>query len=409
MPGAASAASAAVFAAAIGAAAVAAFCGGDSPPPLRPPEPRWIVGDLHVHVSPPDAEGHSSLDVAGVIAKARGRGLDFVVLAPHHADRSFGPSPETGDTRIDGQAYAAKLAREAIAAADAAPRDPGAAAPPPIVVVPGWEFTRTAPGHQTLAFFEMKDLALLDGDAKARRVVEGRGLSIVNHPFFRPVKMLPLVEKVVGGLRGESSGDWRWRPFFGEGSDALAWNAIEVWHERSALLQRTHSHVAAEYPDTQMVRDALAAWDRATKEQRRRITGVGGSDCHGRLPYAMLPLRATSVLVASLDSDSLRDGLLGARVTFGGDAGQGGAAVRDFAATSDVEGERATIGGSVRAESEVRLTWTGVAALVEDGVTVGEFEGGAVRPVDPPGSFHAWRIEKRSADAWSNMIYANLP
>src|ERR1043166_6863242 len=26
--------------------------------PAKPPEPRWIVGDLHVHVSPPDEAGH---------------------------------------------------------------------------------------------------------------------------------------------------------------------------------------------------------------------------------------------------------------------------------------------------------------------------------------------------------------
>jgi formylglycine-generating enzyme required for sulfatase activity len=90
-----------------------------------------------------------------------------------------------------------------------------------------------------------------------------------------------------------------------------------------------HSQIAAQYPDTQMVHAALAAWDRATKEQRRRIVGVGGSDCHGHIPYAVVPMRVTSVAVASADEDGLRRGLVAAHATFGRG---GGASARDFAA-----------------------------------------------------------------------------
>ena len=39
---------------------------------------------------------------------------------------------------------------------------------------------------------------------------------------------------------------------------------------------------------------------------RRRITAVGGSDAHGRMPYAVAPLPVTSVLVARPDETSLR-------------------------------------------------------------------------------------------------------
>ena len=374
--------------------------------PDPPPPPQWIVGDLHVHVSPPDAAGHSVYTVETAIAKARDQGLDFVVLAPHDADGTFGPDATTGGVALSGQDLAAKLAKDALAV-PAAPLADGTPGPAPrrIVVVPGWEFTRTWPGHQTLAFFRMADLAKLEGDRKSEAVIAKGGLAVVNHPFFRPVKMDPYFTKMMGKLGVEWSGDRSWKPFLGAGRDPLQWNAIEVWHERSVLVERMHAKTAAQYPDTQMAHDGLAAWDRATKEQRRRISAVGGSDCHGRMPYAIVPMKMTSVAVPTFDEEGLRLGLVGARVTFGQD---GGAAARDFAATSDVAGARAVIGDTLAAKAEVRLTWTGAATLVEDGVRVGEFDGGAVRKVDPPGSFHFWRIEMKG-DAYSNMIYANLP
>jgi hypothetical protein len=154
-----------------------------------------------------------------------------------------------------------------------------------------------------------------------------------------------------------------------------------------------------------MVSDALKAWDKATLGQMRRIVAVGGSDCHGRVPYAIAPLAMMSVRVDSFDEESLHKGIAAGHVTFGKD---GGPSARDFAATSDVAGAAAIIGDALAAKSEVRLAWSGRAQLVEDGKLAGEFEGGSVRKVTPPGSFHFWRIEKPD-DAFSNMIYANLP
>ena len=56
----------------------------------------------------------------------------------------------------------------------------------------------------------------------------------------------------------------------------------------------------------------------------------------------------------------------------------------------------------------IRLQWSGPAVLYENGTRVGEFQDGATRDLDPSGSFAFWRIEK-PGDAFSNMIYANLP
>lgn len=284
--------------------------------------------------------------------------------------------------------------------ADAAIAAPVAAGERPWpVVVSGWEFTRESPGHLGVAFVRLDELARVPDAEKAAAALKKGALVAVNHPFFRPVASdLPVMKLV--------EGDRRWRPFFGEGKDDLAWNAIEVWHERSVLVQRMHAGKLAEkFPDTQMVADALRAWDRATATQRRRIVAVGGSDCHGKLPYAILPMPMVAVRAETADEEGLHRGLLAAHVTFGRD---GGRAAGDLAATSDVEGASAGVGDSLAAKAEVRLTWEGKAALVEDGVRVGEFEGGAVRKLEPAGAFHFWRIEK-PGDAFSNMVYANLP
>jgi hypothetical protein len=265
------------------------------------------------------------------------------------------------------------------------------------VVVAGWEYTRESPGHLGVTFVDLRDVRGLAPERRARAALAKGALVAVNHPFFRPVDSdLPVMKLV--------EGDRRWRPFFAEGADDLQWNAIEVWHQASAVVEKMHARRAAKYPQTQMLRDSLNAWDAATRVQRRRIVAVGGTDAHGRLPYIVSPMPVLSVLAATADEQGLREGLLAGRVTFGA---KGGAAARDFAATSDVAGERATVGGSLRAKAEVRLTWTGAARLFEDGTDAGPFDGGATRRVDPPGSFHFWRIEL-PGDAYSNMVYANL-
>jgi len=343
-----------------------------------PPSPRWLVGDLHVHVSPPDAPGHSTLTVETAVAEARKRSIDFVVLTPHDAGKSL---PDL---------VARTLAATSVPA--------GADAPRPIVVVAGWEFTRDTPGHLGVSFVDVDALASVPADKKAQAAMAKGGLVVVNHPFFRPVASDLPVMKMLTGDRG-------WRPFLGDGEDDRQWNAIEVWHERSVLVQRLHAARADKFPDTQMVEDALRAWDKSTLAQRRRIVAVGGSDCHGHAPYALMPMAMVSVRVDSPDAEGLRKGLLAAHVAFGKD---GGAAARAFRATSDVAGAAADVGDSLAAKSEVRLTWTGKATLVENGAKVGEFDGGAVRKIEPPGAFRFWRIEA-PGDAYSNCIYANLP
>jgi len=370
-------------------ALAALACGRASADDGAKPAPRWLVGDLHVHVSPPDVAGHSSFTVATAMAAAKKAGLDFVVFTPHDADGRF--PAEDGASSETGQHLARRLA-------DVTAKSPPAGGGAWPIVVSGWEFTRDDPGHLGVSFVDVAELADVAPEKKAAAALAKGALVVVNHPFFRPVASDLAVMKLVVGERG-------WRPFVGGAKDDLAWNAIEIWHERSVLVQKMHADRADKFPDTQMVSLALAAWDKATREQKRRIVGVGGSDCHGRMPYAIAPMAMTSVCAETSDEAGLKKALLAAHATFGKN---GGVAARDFAATSDVAGEKASIGDSLRAKSEVRLAWTGEATLVENGERVGEFDGGVVRKIDPPGAFRAWRIEA-PGDAYSNMIYANLP
>ena len=42
-----------------------------------------MAGDLHCHVSPPDNPNRITIDVDGVVALAKEKGLSFVILVPH--------------------------------------------------------------------------------------------------------------------------------------------------------------------------------------------------------------------------------------------------------------------------------------------------------------------------------------
>ncbi len=379
---------AAIAGAVVATLALAAQERVDPDPP--PASSVWVVGDMHVHVSPPDAPGHSTLSVAKAIRVAQRNALDFVVMTPHDANRVLSADEWGGDRALSGQDAVSELASQFAGKSVKPPRRP--------LVVSGWEWTRDVPGHLGIAFVDVAGLDGVKPHARARRAMEEGALVVVNHPFFGPVESeLPVMKMV--------KTDRRWRPFAGLGEDDGLWNAIEVWHDRSVWVEKMHVKLAEKYPATQMVRSALKAWDAATLTGRRRITAVGGSDAHGKLPYTIAPMPVVSVYVDELTEESLRRGLLAARVTFG--AG-GGVAARDFTATSDVEGERARIGDSLRAKKTVALAWTGKARLVENGADVGEFDGGAARSLWAPGAFAFWRIEK-SGDAYSNMIYANLP
>src|SRR3954468_8536679 len=43
---------------------------------------RWLAGDLHMHVAPPDTDGVTA-SIADIAHAATEAGMDFIVLTPH--------------------------------------------------------------------------------------------------------------------------------------------------------------------------------------------------------------------------------------------------------------------------------------------------------------------------------------
>ena len=366
------------------------------------PEPHWLLGDLHVHVSPPDPPGHAALTVESALAAARLAGLDFVILTPH-GGREWVPE-EGGPNAVTGQVFVRRRIAALAKASSKSKSVPGKSTtvppPRPLLAISGWEFTRTRPGHLGISFADASPVGLVPDDRVARTALDAGGLVVVNHPFLRPVAS---DQPLMRGLKAVRS----WEPFRHpeQLKTDTGWNAIEVWHDRCAWIQMLHRGREEKFPDTQMIRLALKAWDRATAVQKRRITAVGGSDAHGRFPYTMAPMPMVSVLLTERTKKGLSTALRAAHVTFGRG---GGVAARTFHATSDVKGQKAAIGDALKANEMVTLTWTGKARLFENGKDVGAFDGGTKRKLPTKNAFAFWRIE--CADhAYSNMIYANLP
>src|SRR5262249_26775546 len=147
------------------------------PPPPAPGASGYqlLAGDLHCHVTPPDAPPHVVRGMAETAALAEREGLDFVVLTPHVWPRFF----EDAELRQRVLADQERLARD-IAALPAGRT----------TFVAGFEYTDGLYGHVGVSFGDLA--GVLDGlsvaDARAdpgaffERYVASGGLLIVNHP-----------------------------------------------------------------------------------------------------------------------------------------------------------------------------------------------------------------------------------
>lgn len=255
-----------------------------------------LAGDLHCHVSPPDADWDVSRGVEETIALARAEHLDFVVLTPHVPGR-FWMDPRALAFVREGQ----RELEQAISAANA----------DDLVLVPGFEYTDHEYGHVGMAFAELDDaLARVDAASLAAHPeqfvdawVAAGGTIVVNHPLITPI------DAPVAMARADLS----WRPWSAPGETlppevarmselAIGWEAYNL----------TASHLRDRY----LLRDGdasivatFAMLDREVARRRGRMTPTGGSDSHGN------HLRATTFVLANGRSASaLREGLVGGRV-----------------------------------------------------------------------------------------------
>ena len=265
---------------------VAMGSGYRPPPPAPLPGPyQLLAGDMHCHVTPPDAKSHVVRGVPETVDLAREEGLDFVVLTPH-VRALFYLDPARRQAFLRDQAEL----KRAIAAEDA--KD--------LVLIPGFEYTDYAYGHVGVAFADAeKLLADLPVDQAAanpelffERWVGSGGLLVINHPI-----LLPLPKLMFSAAQGNLS----WRPFTAAGpyppeiaSITRLAQGVEVYnlsvsHVRDGLLLGDRDRT---------LRMAAFLADRHARAERRRVSLVGGSDSHGH------HLRATTFVLAEARTES---------------------------------------------------------------------------------------------------------
>lgn len=327
-------------------------------PGATPPSgPRWIPGDLHMHVVPVDDD--AMLDVAGVAAGARAETLEFVILTPHLHPRTWRDRERR-----------ARWLRAWTAMAKDARAEPG------VTLIPGVEWTVGGYGHFGLSGV---DLATIPAAADPAEAVHDRGgLVVVNHPFATPTK--------IPGVRA-SHHDLSFRPWTHGKGEVPSIDAVEVWNVPQGIADLLKGkEVRAEDR-------AFTAADQLARRERRPVAVVGGTDNHLNFVAPTTWVRADDAGEASILA-AIRAG----RVCVGGPEAGG------LEARGDGDDAWVGIGDSVRASSRVELRWPGRARLFVDGADRGEHDGGFVH--EDARGVHTYRIVV--GESRCGFVYANL-
>ena len=312
---------------------------------------RWLAGDIHMHVAPPDDPSDVRMAIAAIAEAARENKLDFVVLTPHlwPGRRGAAFDREWKTLATDARAMRAPI------------------------MIPGVEWT-TPLGHFTVAGIDVTQVGK-DFLVSAHQL--GAFIS-VNHPFAVPTK-LPAIRA--------SHFDMSYRAWTaGKPADAPL-DGVEVFNVPLALANL----VSRPGGKTGEERAWLEA-DRAARVDRRRLTPVGGTDNH-----AFHVVATTWVLAYEATEAAILEALRAGATCIGGpEAGS-------FRATGD-GGRLARIGDGVQAAHTITLVWDGLAQLFIDGIDAGEHAGGFVAAT--AGLPHTYRIVVGASR--SGFIYANL-
>jgi hypothetical protein len=342
-----------------------------------------LSGDLHCHVSPPDAPSHVSRGIAETVELARSEGLDFVVLTPHVRIQSFQSD------------YMRRVVMNDLAALEKSlpAKDPAG----PIFVV-GFEYTDFGYGHIGGAFADLQavfddvsaDAALTDPAKFFEAYVKRGGLLVVNHPLLEPI------DSVFSMARANLS----WRPFTEPGPYPEEIVALD----RFAQAFEVYNLAVSELRDRVLLRDpgltleaTFQRLDREIKKRGRPMVPVGGSDSHSG------HLRATTfVLAAERSAAGVRDALVAGRVC-----------VRDAAACTFEarvsSGPWMPPGSSLRDTTMVEARAHGAAfQVVVDGVELGPEEPPAIVSI-PVKKDRCTVLRARVGGGFSGPVYVNCP
>jgi hypothetical protein len=316
-------------------------------PPDKKPARRWIPGDVHMHVAPPDND--VDLSVAGVAKAARAASMEWVVLTPHLWGSVRGARYDAAWREMAKQARATKG----------------------LTLIPGIEWT-TPDGHFTVAGV---DVPSLGRDLLASAKDHGAFVS-VNHPFAVPTR--------IPGVSA-SHYDLSYRAW-SEGKGAVApIGGVEVWNVPLGF-----ANVISRPGGKSGEARAWIAADQLARTKRQRVSAVGGTDNHKQAVMA-----TTWVLAESASETEVLEALrTGATCVGGPEAGS---------LEARGNGGWVSIGGIVTGPS-VELRWSGTAQLFIDGVDQGEKTGRHVHATG--GVPHTYRIVVGASRC--GFIYANL-
>ena len=321
---------------------------------------RWLPGDTHSHISPPDVPptyNHAANDLEGAIASARRAGLKWLIITPHAMDRKDEKS---------GRLWAVEMA-DRLAGRKSAADDP--------LVVLGWERTFTWPGHLTISFVELTTVVTQPLEKVLARVREQGGLAIVAHPYQLPTVFV--------------KGNRSWRPW----TEGPAGQELDPW---LTGLEIRHPISPAAL--------AIRRWDEWIAGQKRRIVGVGATDDHWGTLYP-----TTWVYIeGDLTRDKLRDALKAGRVVVGEEPIAGSLLVTSDRRGKDGKPIQGKPGDAVAADRQVTVSWKAPGGrLFVDG-KLQKVEGQRIVHKFAKGGFHWYRLEV-GIRSYSNPVYVNLP
>ena len=314
---------------------------------------RWLAGDFHMHVSPPDDPHDVSLDAKHIADAAAKAGMDFVVLTPHVWPARWG----------DTFRHAWKTL-----AADAA-------AITSLTMIPGVEWT-TGDGHFTV----IGDIAALPnrGDFLANAHAAGAFIS-TNHPFAVPTRF--------PGIPA-SHFDMSYKVWTDHRQGFTAIDGAEVWNvplSFANIFSKPGGRTGEDRTWTEL--------DRIVHDEHRRVSAIGGTDNH-----RFNVMATTWVLAADATAGAILEALAHGATCIGGpEAGS-------FRARSTDDNLWVRIGDNLVTKT-IELAWEGTARLFIDDKDEGEHDGGFTH--DTGGTLHTYRIAKGSSR--SGFIYANLP
>jgi hypothetical protein len=360
----------------VGAASCLVAACSSHPEPPTPPPPRidavvvdalvdlardvrhWFVGDVHMHVSPPDDPADVTMSTDEIAEAARAAHMDFVVLTPHVSKTRW-----TTRRRSFQQAWDpfAEHAREV--------KGP--------TLIPGVEYNNGA-GHFTIAGF---DLTAAHDDDLLRDAHEAGAFISVNHPFALPTHIpgIPV-----------SDANMSYRVWTEDAPGFEDEDAIEVWNVPLSLANL----VSRPGGRTGEAR-AWSAANRYVHAHHRRLGAVGGTDNH------QLAVRPTTWVLADDPSPAAILAALKAGATCVG--GPEAGTLRAHG-DGDPAGTWTRVGGIIHAPTTTTLTWDGTAHVFVDDVDQGELTTSFTHATGGIG--HTYRIEIGASRC--SFIYANL-